>query len=161
MTWVDQHGGDARALRFVEIPYAAAAAAVLESRVDAAVLLDPFLSDAVAKGCRVLANCGDALGSQWLETGYFCTREFATKNPAIVGQFARCVLQSNAYVNDHQAELAPMLDDFSRIPLATIAHMTRTRFRVRLDARETQGQIDPAAKYGIIGAAFDAATLLA
>jgi NitT/TauT family transport system substrate-binding protein len=48
--WVDQHGGDWRSVRFVEIPLSAAAAAVVERRVASAEIASPAMAGAMESG---------------------------------------------------------------------------------------------------------------
>src|SRR6185312_3111564 len=45
--WVDQHGGDSKSLKFLEIPNSAATAALGEHRIDAYVMLYPPLAAAL------------------------------------------------------------------------------------------------------------------
>jgi ABC-type nitrate/sulfonate/bicarbonate transport system substrate-binding protein len=55
--WVDQHGGDAKTIKFVEIPFPAVGAAIEAGRVAAGVASNPNLAVTLAAGkVRVIPN---------------------------------------------------------------------------------------------------------
>jgi NitT/TauT family transport system substrate-binding protein len=161
MAWIDQRGGDAKAVKFVELPQAAIPAAVLERRVDGGTVGNPPLADALTKGCRMLGACGDAVASRWLISAYFATADFVTKNPAAVRNFIRALAESSTYTNAHPVETAPLVAEFTGVPLTTIRTMTRVRSGIRLDPREIQPVLDVALKYGALTTPMDAASIIA
>jgi NitT/TauT family transport system substrate-binding protein len=160
MAFVDKAGGDSKDVKFVELPQSAAPAALVEHRVDAATMSTPWIADAIGKGCRSLGNSGDAIANRYLNTGYFCMAEFGAKNRAALVRLAQALEEAGTYTNAHPGETAPLVAEYTNVPLATIQRMTRQIAGTRLQAREVQPVIDVAARYGAIAAPFDAATML-
>ena len=59
--WVDAHGGDSSTLKLLELPTSAVAVALTSGRIDAAVMIQPFLANALAGGS--VKSIGDPVGA--------------------------------------------------------------------------------------------------
>jgi NitT/TauT family transport system substrate-binding protein len=159
--WVDQHGGDWKTLHFVELPNATAAAAIATHRVDAAVMLQPALAEAVTtKQVRELAPAYDAIAPSFVFACYFTSADYAKNHPDVVAKFVRVVYAAAAYTNKHHADTAAMMADATKIPLDTISHMPRVDGATALDPKAFQPVIDAAFKYHLITAGFPAREML-
>jgi NitT/TauT family transport system substrate-binding protein len=159
--WVDQAGADSKTIKFLELTQVAMPGAIEEHRVDAATISVPYLAEALAKGSRWLGNVGDAIAKNYVNTAYFCTADFVAANGPALSRFALTLAEAARYTNAHPAETAPLVTDFTKIPLATVQHMPRTIAGLRLTARGVQPIVDIAARYGVIAAPFDAGTMIA
>lgn len=158
--WIDQHGGDWRTVRYVEIPMTALGAALEANRVDAGEAVNPALAAILATGkARVAATYG-SIAPMFLLSAWFTTAEWAKNHPDVVRTFARVIAQSAAYTNTHHAETAPLIAELSGLPLDTIAHMTRATQGTSLDPALVQPLIDAAAKYQAIKRSFPAQQLI-
>ncbi len=154
--WVEQHGGDWRTLRFVEVPLSAAAAAVEERRVVAAEAATPALASALETGKFRLIPVYSALAPSFLVSAWFTTRDFSSKHPEVVRTFARVVASAAAYANTHHAQTAPIMAEFTGIPLASFERMIRARQGMTLVPALIQPAIDAALKYGSLKKYFPA-----
>jgi NitT/TauT family transport system substrate-binding protein len=160
-SWIDKHGGDSAAVKFVEIPNSASAIAVAEHRVDAAGIQQPALADAVATGkVKTLGYQYDAISPDFYITVFFTTTDYAAKHPEIVRGFARAIADAAAYQNTHHAETAPLAAELTKIPLPIVEKMTRVVIGTQLRAAEIQPMIDAAVKYKMIPRAFPARELI-
>lgn len=158
--WVDQSGGDSTTLRFVEFPNAAAEAGIIEHRIDGAVLFNPPLALALADHkVRILGAPFNTVASSFMYAGWFASSQWAGAHPEVVQTFARVTARAAAYTNAHHAETAPLLSDFTGIPLAVVEKMTRVSTAFALDPVEIQPLIDVAAKYQLIPRSFPAGEL--
>jgi NitT/TauT family transport system substrate-binding protein len=161
MAWIDQHGGDSKSLRFVEVPNASIVAALEENRIAAATVLNPVLSDALASGkVRSLGPSYDAIAPRWLVTAWFTTREYAYRNAGVVRRFAEGLRQASLAINARPADAAPALSQFLHDDPARLASMKRSPLGIDLDPREIQPVIDVAARYGVIAKPFPAHELI-
>jgi NitT/TauT family transport system substrate-binding protein len=159
--WIDQNGGDSRTVRIVELPGSATANAIVAGRVDAGMLAEPALTDAVRSGkCRILAHPEDVLGKVSIATAYFCTADFATKNNATMARFRKALDESAAYSIAHPAEMTPLIAKFSGVDPKMVSPMVLGRAPDMLDTRLTQPTIDLAAKYNVIPKAFPAKEMI-
>jgi NitT/TauT family transport system substrate-binding protein len=160
--WLDQHGGNAQSMKFVELPQSAMVAALIDGRIDAATITNPGFSAALSTGrVKSIGAPSDAIGARYLLTAWFGTSDYIIKNRGMVATFARVVEQTAAYTNAHPADTLPLLASFSGIEPAALMRMTRGLCGTRSSADELQPVIDAAAKYQIIDKRFDAADLLA
>ena len=84
MTWIDRNGGDSKSVTFVEIPLAEQGAAVKTGRVDASMMIEPWVSE-VENDVRVLAKPYDSLGKEIMISGWITSRSWVQSNAAIAG----------------------------------------------------------------------------
>jgi NitT/TauT family transport system substrate-binding protein len=161
MSWLDQNGGDAHSVQFLEVPASAAVAALAQGRIAAATLVRPFLSQALAAGTvRVVANVFAAIAREYLQTAWFTTAAYAAAHRDAIERFARVASTAGVYANSHHDETAVALAAFSGVDLGTITEADRGIYAGGLDARQVQPLIDAAARYAMIPRRFDAAEML-
>ena len=159
--WMDANGGDARSVKFVEIPQTESGAAVEAHRVAAALIIHPQVDAALATGnVRVLSDPYGALAPSYLISGWFTTTDWAKAHPDLAQKFTRVVEDTAAYANAHHAETAPVLADFSKIQLPVIQKMTRAVLGTALTPALIQPVIDGAVKYGVLARGFNAAEII-
>jgi ABC-type nitrate/sulfonate/bicarbonate transport system substrate-binding protein len=158
--WIDQHGGDSKSVKIIELPSSAATDAIAAGRVDAATLGNPILSEAIESGkCRLFARSFDAIAPRFILAAYFCTADYAAKNRDTILRFKRAIAESSNYVDKHQNETVDVVARFSGISPDVIRSMTRTLAGSSLDPKLVQPLIDIAARYKIIPASFEAKTM--
>lgn len=160
--WVDKHGGDASTVKFVELPNSTAPAAIAQHRVEAAILAEPVLTNAVtSKTVKVLADAYDAIAPQFAFASYFTSADYAKAHPDIVAKFVNVLYEAAAYANKHHAETAAMMADATKIPVETFERMPRVDGATSLNPALFQPVIDAAAKYKLIAHRFPARDMLA
>ncbi len=159
--WVDQHGGDYTKLHNVELPLAVAADAIAQKRVDASVLMQPRLADALSiKQVKSLGSAYDAIASRFVFAAYFTNSDYAEKHPDIVAKFVRALYAAAAYTNKHHEATTEMMSEVTKVPTAVIAAMPRVDGATATIAADFQPIIDKAAKYHMISHAFPAREML-
>lgn len=159
--WIDAHGGDSRAVKFVEVPSVAMLAALEEGRVDAVTVNNPSYSAALASGkVKSIAHPSDGIASRYLSTAWFAATEFISRHDAAIVRFAQVVESSAAYTNAHSSETIPLIAGFSGLDPAALAGMTRGLCGTDLVPRDLQPVIDAASKYGIVPQRFEARALM-
>ena len=162
LAWIDQHGGDSRTIRRVELPPSATTAALLAGRIDAAGLQEPRLSEALHTGkIRGLGKMYDAIARRFLVSGSVAMADWINANRDTVVRFYRAQLEANAYGNAHHDVTARWLADFAHADLDTILHTPRKVLAESLDLSMMQSVIDAAVKYKAIDRGFDARELVA
>jgi NitT/TauT family transport system substrate-binding protein len=110
MEWVDKHGGEARSLKFVELPVAASGSAVVAHRVDATILLEPTLSTALATGgVRSLGSAFGAIASTFPVSLWLANREWAMAHLEQAKAFAKALGEASSYINHHPDEAVALL----------------------------------------------------
>ena len=157
--WVDNHGGDSKTLKFVEVPNVVTAEALAGHRIDMAVMQQPQLTAAVESGkARVLAPAVIATNPYVFST-YFVNKDWAAKHPDAVRTFARVSYAAAAYTNTHHDATAAMMAEITKIPLAIFDKMPRYRAATSSDPTLMQPLINAAASYKQLPREFPAKEL--
>jgi NitT/TauT family transport system substrate-binding protein len=160
-SWMDQHGGDSKTLKIIELSQSEDGAALAEHRIDAALTVHPQVDAALATGkVRILAEAYAAIGPRYFVSVWFAMSDWAAKHADVVETFARVVRETAGYTNAHHADTAPMLAEISGIQLPVVQQMTRGIAGTTLEASLVQPTIDAAAKYGILKRTFPARDLI-
>ncbi len=157
--WMDKNGGDASSTKFVEMAFTDMPGALTQGRIDAAVIAEPELSTALAKGdVRVLGNCYDGIAKDFMIGAWFTTGSWAKAHPDLVKRFSKAMSQTADWANKNQAASAVLLTKYTKIEVAP--GMKRTVYADKLEPALVQPLIDASAKYGVTKATFPAATII-
>jgi NitT/TauT family transport system substrate-binding protein len=159
--WVDRNGGDSKTLKFVEIPNSAQIAAIVEHRIDGAVVQQPDLADGLeTKRIKVIGHAYSAIADSFMISGWLASAEWAAKHPDLLRAFVRVMADATVYTNAHHAETAQLVADATKIPVDVVRRMGRVDSAVTLDPAQIQPLIDASAKYKLISSAFPAKELI-
>jgi NitT/TauT family transport system substrate-binding protein len=158
--WLEKNGGDLASLKFVEMPFSAIVPALDAGRIDAGILVNPMLQQAVDAGnVRVLANCLDALAPEFSLSEFYTTGAYFKAHPDILKTFAAVMLRTARWANAHQRESGAILERWTKAHVTP--DMARAVYGERLNPAEFQPIIDASARYKIIKSSFPAADLFA
>jgi NitT/TauT family transport system substrate-binding protein len=160
--WIDANGGDAKTIKFTELPQTESGVAVETHRIAAALIIHPQVDAVLAGGkVHVLGEAYAALAPLYLISGWFAMSDWVKANTVAVQQFVRILEDTAKYANTHHAETAPVLAEFSQIPLPVIQKMTRAVLGTSLNASLIQPVIDASVKYGVLKQSFAASEVIA
>jgi NitT/TauT family transport system substrate-binding protein len=158
--WLDVNGADGT-VRFIEIPGTAVLAALQDGRIAGGTLSEPFMSLALKSGkARFLGNIVGAIAPTLLESAWYTTADYATKNRDVVMRFRRVIEAATVYTNAHHAETVDLLAAFTGMDPATIGQIKRAVSGTTLDVKQIQPMIDTAVRYNVIAQGFSANALL-
>lgn len=162
MSWMDQHGGDSKSVRTVEIPLSATQVALEEGRVDVATLYQPFLASALsADKIRVFAKTYDAIAPRFVLAVWVSNPAYTSANPTVIRRFAQVIREAEIWCNTHRTESAALVAQNTGIDVNVILKGGRDTFAATFAAPgDLQPLIDAAAKYGAIERSFNAAELI-
>jgi NitT/TauT family transport system substrate-binding protein len=159
--WVDQNGGDAQSVHFIELSPVAVPAALEQGRIDGATLWNPVLTEAVTTGkARVGGEVFSSIAKRYQVAAWFANREWVAQHRELVQKFAQVMHEANLYVGSHENETTGLIAQFIGVDPTTLSHMTRSLPAPYLDAREIQPVILAAAKYKVIEKPFPAEDLI-
>jgi NitT/TauT family transport system substrate-binding protein len=152
MSWLDKNGGDAKAVRFIELPNADQLGALAAKRIDAACLVEPFLSSA-KNDTRFIGRPYDSLGKTLMTFGWVANAGWYGANPE---------LRKKLVANKNPAQTAAINSAYSKVPLEQLTSQNRQLFAEgKLDPRLIQPIIDASARYGFLPQPFQASELFA
>lgn len=162
LNWIDQHGGDIKTIKVIEVPYPAIVPALEEGRIDAATLIQPGLSLGLATGkVRIFAKTYDAIAPRFYISTWMARNDYAAANPDVIRRFVTVIRDAENYANSHRAETAALMAPFSGVELDIMLKGGRDTFAgTYMDARLVQPVIDAMVKYKIIPKRIDATDLI-
>lgn len=158
---VDAAGGDQKKVKVVEVPYPEQWSAVKSGRVDAAVMSDPFYTDALAQGGQTHGNMLTALGPGALVAGYVVSDRYAEESPDAVKHFVTAMNGASALSNKDADLVRSVIPEFSHVPADKAKTVILPQFSGALDEAAVQTVIDLMVKYGYIKGDLDAADVIA
>jgi len=129
-------------------------------QVDAALLPEPYMTIALERGARRIANPFHAVCAQdCLLTSWMTRRD---TDPVLAARFRNAIQAAAVWANrpENDAASAAILRKYVPIDAKVAAKMTRTRFATRLRPASAQSWIDAFAEFGFIPGSFRAIDLV-
>ncbi len=141
---IDKSGGDSSTVKFIEFTPAAAVEAIVQGRITGANLEDPEFSAGVgAKKIRTLGDGEDAIGKRWVETAWFTTSDWLSKNKDSAHRFAAAIYDAGSWAMANPEKAAAVLQKV----LSIKEERAEQRFATKTDLVELQRILDAAARY--------------
>ncbi|MGP3951477.1 ABC transporter substrate-binding protein [Streptomyces sp. 7N604] len=112
---VRKAGGNAKRIKFVELPFDQMPAALDDGTVDAAWMVEPALSIAVSKGARVVASNFVDTAPDLTVAAYFTSEQLIKENPDLVKRFKAAMTESLKYAAGHPDEVRKVLGTYTKI----------------------------------------------
>jgi NitT/TauT family transport system substrate-binding protein len=157
--WLEANGGDLAAVKFVEIPTGSATQAVARGTIDAAVLTEPTLSNALSD-CRIVAAPLDVVAKQFIETAWFGSDDWIAKNPQLALKFALAMRDAQRWANANPALASGIYMKYSGVTADSMKNAVHTRYGDVLVPALIQPVLDVAFKYHALPQALAAKDLI-
>lgn len=157
---IEKDGGDPSTVKFVEMAFPDAPAALANKQVDAAWILDPFLSKAVSEGGTVISWNYVEMSPELDIAGYFTKAETIKDKPELVDKFTKAMNKSLEYAQDNPEEVRKIVGTYTKIDEASRAAITLPRFRTEFDKDAFKTLGAAATKYGTLSKEPNAEELL-
>lgn len=157
--WLEQGGADLTTVKFVEIPSDSVSAAVARGTIDAAVLTEPTLSNALADN-HIIGSPLDAIAKQYIETGWFASDDWIAKNPQIAAKFATAMRDAQRWANANPGPAEAIFEKYSGVTAESLKNTVHTRYGDVLSAALMQPVLDAAYKYHAIAQPMPAKELI-
>ncbi|MET1033620.1 MAG: ABC transporter substrate-binding protein [Arthrobacter sp.] len=157
---VERAGGDPDGIRFVEMPYPNMPAALERGDVDAAWTTEPFRTQILEAGGRIVASPMTDMAPDFDSAYYFTSRATLEDRPELVAGFRGALAQSFAYAMEHEDEVRAIVQDYAKVTpeLAETVVMSVWTPRINRDALAALG--GAAATYGVLSKEPDADALI-
>jgi NitT/TauT family transport system substrate-binding protein len=158
--WIDKTGGNSKLVHFVELPETAMAAALVQGRIDAAMMTEPHITQA-RSDVDLLGNADAAIAPQFVSGVYFAATAWVDAHPDIARRVAQALRETAHWANTHHAQTATFLARGLNLDAATIDAMTRSTYAESLTAPAIAPALDVAYGYGRLKVPFDVPQLVA
>lgn len=147
---VEQDGGNPEKMEFVEVAFPDAPAAVEQGNVDAAWILDPFLSSSVAEGNRVVSYNFAEFHPELDIAGYFTSAEYMEANPDVVESFTAAMNRSLDYAQENSDEVRDIVGTYTEMPEEVRQEMILPAWRSEFSTEAAQKLGEAAVQYGTL-----------
>ena len=150
------------AIRLVEVPFPDMAGAMAKGSVQAALTLEPFVTDAVSRGAAKVLDPSPhaAFGSPYLIGGWFAKKAWIKAHPTEAAAFARAVAKAAAFIDANPEKARQILSQRTKLAPELAARIVLPRFPQTLDPKALSGVIDVSARFGLLAKPFPAAEIL-
>jgi NitT/TauT family transport system substrate-binding protein len=157
---VRKAGGDAKAVKFVELAFPDMLAALQGGRVDAIWEVEPFVTAALGTGARMVAsNYVDTAPNLTVAT-YFTSVALTKSNPDLVQRFVAAMTQSLQYADAHPDEVRQALGTYTKITADQAAKLVLPKWPTEINRASVQTLADLAVSDGLMAKAPDLNALL-
>jgi NitT/TauT family transport system substrate-binding protein len=135
---VRRAGGDPDKVKLIEIHFPEIAAALAQHRVDAAWVVEPFLTVARAQGATVLDWNLGAVAPNVMVAAYFTTTDYAREHPDVIKRFTAAIDKSLSYAADHPDEARAILPTYTKIDKATAEKLNLPLWTPKVNRESTK-----------------------
>ncbi|MGC9668638.1 ABC transporter substrate-binding protein [Planosporangium sp. 12N6] len=139
---VRKAGGNPADIKFTELAFPDMPAALQAGRVDAAWVVEPFLTTAIEQGARLVAsNYVDAAPNLTIAS-YFTTEQVATGQKDLVGKFQEAMKESLAYADANPDEVRRVITTYTSIKPELAAKIALPTFPAEINKASVQTLTD-------------------
>lgn len=111
-------------VRYVVVPFPLMAAALKAQQIDAADMLEPFMTEAeLGDGAMPIVDQLTGPTAGFPISGVFTTEAFAKKNPGTVAAFQRAIFRAQAFADTNRAAVEKILPTYIKGVSPTVAAM--------------------------------------
>lgn len=157
--WITQRGGDAKAVKLVEVPFSSMAPGLEEGRFDAALMVEPFIT-AAKPHLKPFVDPYEVIGNRFLFDGWVASEPWLAKNADVAQRFVSALRAAHAWANSHHPETAVILARNTKLDLRLASTMVRSQYGDTLTPVLIQPVIDLMTKAGQIDKPILAADLI-
>ena len=162
MSYIDANGGDAKAVNFVEIPTVAQAPAIAQGRIHGGVIVEPIFTQNKAN-LVAIGRVYEAVNKKgpFQTLGVVGNKTWVDNNGALARRVSFAIRAAARWANRHHAECAPLLAQYTKIPIEVINAYPRIAFAESNNSTYVQPVVDMLTRFGFLPRGFDAASVFA
>lgn len=152
---------DFRSVEYTEVPFPEAIPTLEDGQVDAAWVVEPFVTAGRRSGARTILRPFTQTAPGLPINALFVTESFLERNRDVVRRLVRAVDKGLEYSQSHPGEMREVITSFTEIPEDIAAKLTLPTWEPGIDTEGIQRHIDLAARYGFIDEKPELSDLLA
>jgi NitT/TauT family transport system substrate-binding protein len=137
-------------LEFAEVPFPDMNAALEAGRVDAACVVEPFVSQGKAGAARGIDPFYVRTAPDLTVATYFTSTQYAEENADVVDRFVSAMNKSLTYAQSHPDEVRDVLLDYTEIPPEAAEQIKLPIWRPDLNEPTIELLAELSEKYGLI-----------
>ena len=157
---LEKEGVDPNSLKLSEVPFPEMQPALAKGSVDAAFSIEPFVTQSVQKGDKVLGYSYVDTEPEMQVGAYAVTDQFAESDPEAVKAFQAAVKETADHVAGNEDEFRTFLSENADMPPALAKKIVLPRWTGQVDADSVANTAQLMQKYGVVEGEIDTAKLL-
>ncbi|MFC7401041.1 ABC transporter substrate-binding protein [Citricoccus sp. GCM10030269] len=147
---IRQDGGDPSKVQFVEMPFPNMVAAVQQGTVDAAFLVEPFLSSGLDESMRPVFWNWMEVSPELMASTYFTTSAMAEEDPELVSAFQDAIAESAEYAESNPEETREILQTYTSIPPEVAESLRLPRWSDEVHVESVERLIEISSEDGLL-----------
>ena len=156
--WLRANGADISKVRFVEVRFPDMVGALETKRIDAAHIVEPFLTAALDRGiARILGPDLDIIGGRFVVAGYIAKDSWLRANPEKARRFTQAMERATKFILENPQESIQVISKETRLEPGVVAKFFPKRFvaATQVKPEELQRTIDFLAREQFIDKTFN------
>jgi len=151
--WVQLTGGNPERLTFLEVPFPNMGDAVRGNQIDAAFMVDPFLSSGIASGATELVGWPyDTIMKRVPIAQYAATRSYIQANPALIERWVRAYNKGIDWINDNKGtdEWLKLIAGYTRLTPDQLKNVSLPLWPKTVDPKAIEKMAARMRKHGLL-----------
>jgi NitT/TauT family transport system substrate-binding protein len=161
--WVEATGGDPSKVTYLEVPFPQMVDALKSGQIDAAMLVDPFLSAGLESGAIDLVGWPYNRVQKGMSISqYVATESFLKNNPKAIDGFIRALNKGIAWMNQNagKPEWIKLISGFTKLPEDRLKTLHVAPFKESIDPKSIDASLDLMRKHGMLSGPLTSKQLL-
>jgi NitT/TauT family transport system substrate-binding protein len=151
-TAVKADGGDPNKVRFIELGFAEALAALQAGKIDAMVGAEPFGTAAIAAGFPPIASPYQAMSkTSMLTSSYFTSEAQLKQNPELFRHIQAAINESLEYAQKHPQEIRAQLPKFTKLGPDVAAKLILPNYLTAIPRESVEIFSKTGQEFGLLG----------
>jgi NitT/TauT family transport system substrate-binding protein len=147
---LERSGVDHRKVEYTEVPFPEVPATLEAGRVDAAFVMEPFVSAVEQAGGRTILTPMEQTERNHTIATWFASERFIEEQPAVVERFVRAVKRSNDYARRHPDEVRRVVPTYTKTPAKVARAINLTQWQSELDRSSIELTARLSERYGFV-----------
>src|SRR3954451_17809464 len=147
---MEKAGADFKKVKYTEVPFPDANAALGTGRIDAAWVVEPFVSQGAAQGASEVIHPYEQMAPNYTVATYFVTKQYAAQNKDVVDRFVRAINKANEFAQQNPDVVRQVVPTYTKIPKDVATKMRLPQWGSDLTQPTIEQTADLALKYGFI-----------
>src|SRR5437764_3494096 len=149
-TSLKKQGVDYTKVKYTEVEFPDMPAALESGRVDAAWMVEPFVSQAKAAGAMALLTPYESTAPKLTVATYFASKQYIQQNPDVIKRFVTAMNKSLEYAQSHPAEVRKIVLTYTKIPAQAAQVITLPQWQADLNRPTIDTTATLAKEYGFV-----------
>lgn len=159
--WLSSHGVKENEVTYIEAAFPQMGDMLKGGTLDAALIVEPFLSRVQQSGAATLAvTYGPEVAERYLEAFYAMDRAFAAKHPTVPKALRDALAEAAEWTNANDAQARQVIIKYLKLPEQVAATIPMPEFSADFAEADLKAWVDMGREFGLISQDIDPAALV-